>query len=114
MSDPIALPEPPADAELAAIGTRNNSSYLPRSGVAPMDSLPSRFDRGRTEMNDSPYKPRLLLPMSKNAIHTRDCLSQFEDRMDMYRTGVVTRKKWRILRRVHGIRRRILDFGNIC
>ena len=84
MSDPIELPEPPTDAELATLGTRNRP-YLPRSGVAPMDSLPSRFDRGRAEMNDSPYKPRLPLPVFKNAVHTRDFLSQFEDRMDMYR-----------------------------
>ena len=61
---------------------------MPRSGVAPLDSVPSRFSGGRPD-NDATYKPRLPLPLFKNAVHTRDFLSQFEDRMDVYRCSDV-------------------------
>jgi len=66
MFDPHSFPDPPTSAELAALETRN-SSFVPRSGVAPLDSVPSRFSGGRPD-NDAPYKPRLPLPLFKNAV----------------------------------------------
>ena len=86
MFDPHSFPDPPTSARLAALETRN--SFVPRSGVAPLDSVPSRFSGGRPD-NDATYKPRLPLPLFKNAVHTRDFLSQFEDRMDVYRCSDV-------------------------
>lgn len=88
MSDPFDFPAPPTNDELAALETQDARTFglnFRRSGVAPLESLPSRFERGRPEMNDSTYKPRLPLPLFRQAVHTRDFLSQFEDRMDMYR-----------------------------